>query len=97
MTTITLDRETAARLRAADGPVTFLDPDGGPVPGPPAGTPPVVKAPDDPDDGFWSEEDVEEALRRVREPGPRRTFAEVWERIYAEHGRPEDVPKASAS
>ena len=86
MTTITLDRETSARVRGATGRVSFLDPDGAPLleadlPDPARGNA----------DGFWSEEDLAEALRRRDEPGPRHTREEVWARILAEHGRPDEV------
>ena len=79
MTTITLDRETSAQIRGASGRVSFLDPDGAPL----------LEA-DLPDaahgnaDGFWSEEDLAEALRRLREPGPRKTAAEVRATAFRE-------------
>ena len=88
MTAITLDPDTADRVRDAAGPVTFHAPDGTTLL---IGTrPPAAESERGNADGFWSEEDVAEALRRLREPGPRRTREQVWARIFAEHGRPED-------
>ena len=79
MTTITLDRETSDRVRGVTGPVSFLDPDGEPL---------LEATRPDPErgnaDGFWSEDDLAEALRRLREPGPRKTAAEVRATAFRE-------------
>ena len=80
MTQITLDRESADRLRAAGRSVELLDPDGA-VPA--TATPsPALSV---------TAEEIAAAKAASEAPGPRVTFAEAWEKIYAKHGRPADV------
>ena len=86
MTQITLDRETFERYRAA-GAAELLSPDGEPF----ATLTPLAAPPpaDGPTPDFaahgWTEEEIAEAKRPVAEWS---TPEEVWERIFAEHGRP---------
>ena len=82
MTRIALDRETAARLRAAGGPVELTDPDGVPLAtATPSNGPPPAE--------LWTAEELAAIKASLREPGPRYSLAEAWEKIFAEHGRPE--------
>ena len=86
MPQITLDPAATERLRAVDGPTELLDADGVPY-----ATLTPLAAPPLPDlaAGGWTEEEIAEIRREAKNPETKwSTPAEVWERIFAEHGRP---------
>ena len=97
VTTITLDRDTAARIRAAGAPVSLVDPDGALLFGPavPAAAPGAAA------DGVaadgWTADEIEAAKASVAAGGPRYTSAGVWARIFDKYGRPGEVRPGTGS
>ena len=86
MTQITLDPAATERLRAVIGPTELVDADGVAY----ATLTPLASAPT-PDLAAhgWTEEEIAEARREAKDPAATwSTPEEVWERIFAEHGRP---------
>ena len=86
MTQITLDRETAERLRAA-GSAQLLDPDGVMfatlTPLPPVD--PQSLMVEDPD--VWTEEEIAEAKRRLAEGNPGIPAEDAYRNVFGENWR----------
>ena len=88
MPQITLDPAATERLRAADGPTELVDADGVAY----ATLTPLVSGPThDLAAHGWTEDEIKEVRREAKDPATTWSSPEeVWERIFAEYGRPDE-------